>query len=366
MKRVLLIFCLFTLAPSAFGELLRTPYPGVRPTGMGNAFLAISDDNNALWYNPAGLARVKETHVSVIDLSLGVDSLPTLGRLGDALFGGNYNGLIQADKQSMRLGVRPTLITPYFSMAFFEQANAFLEMSDIDNLNANVDIYAFNDIGLAMGFGIPLGPYFSVGATVRGFHRTGVDTTLTALDLITDLGLPSTDDFMSAAFDHVIELTGSGLGIGVDVGMMATVPLPASYPKWTLAATINDIGSTTFRPIGLTSGPPAVPMTFNFGTALDYSLGMRRGNVNIAFDFRNAFDSATLIKKLNFGVEYKHPYFALRGGLSQGYPCGGFSLQFPPHTRIHFSTYGAELGAGLWQRPQRFYMVQFVVGFNPN
>lgn len=366
MKRIVLTLILLTFAPRAFGELLRTPYPGVRPTGMGNAFLAISDDNNALWYNPAGLARVKDYHVSVIDLSMGVDSLTTLGRLGDALFGGNYNGLIEADKQSMRVGARPTLVMPYFSMALFNQANAFMEMSDIDNLNANVDIYAFNDIGLAMGFGVPLGPYFSIGATGRVFHRTGVDTTLTALDLITELGLPSTDDFMAAAFDHVMELTGAGLGIGVDVGMMASVPLPAGYPRWTLAAVINDLGTTSFRPIGLSSGPPPVPMTFHFGTALEYELGMRRGNVNVAFDFRNAFDNATLIKKLNLGVEYKHRFFALRGGVSQGYPSGGISFQFPPHTRIHFSTYGAELGAGLWQSPQRFYMLQFVVGFNPN
>ncbi len=366
MKRIGLTFLLLFFAPCAFGELLRTPYPGVRPTGMGNAFLAISDDNNALWYNPAGLARVKDYHVSIIDLSMAVDSFATLGRLGDALFGGNYNGLIEADKQFVRVGTRPTLGMPYFSMALFNQANAFLEMSDIDNLNANVDIYAFNDIGLALGFGVPLGPYVSVGATGRVFHRTGVDATLTALDLITQLGLPSTNDFMAAAFDHVVELAGAGLGIGIDLGVMASVPLPAGYPRWTLAAVANDVGTTSFRPIGLESGPPSVPMTVHFGTALEYELGMRRGHLNLAFDFRNAFDSASLIKKTNLGIEYKHRYFALRGGLSQGYPSGGISFQFPPHTRIHFSTYGAELGAGLWQRAQRFYMLQFAIGFNPN
>ena len=32
--------------------------PGIRPLGMGNAFVAVADDRNALHYNPAGLARI--------------------------------------------------------------------------------------------------------------------------------------------------------------------------------------------------------------------------------------------------------------------------------------------------------------------
>ena len=33
---------------------------GVRPLAMGNAYVAIADDYNALFYNPAGIARLKE------------------------------------------------------------------------------------------------------------------------------------------------------------------------------------------------------------------------------------------------------------------------------------------------------------------
>ena len=45
------------------GEVFASEYPvlfrGVRPLGMGGAFLALSDDENALFYNPAGLNDVK-------------------------------------------------------------------------------------------------------------------------------------------------------------------------------------------------------------------------------------------------------------------------------------------------------------------
>ncbi len=34
-------------------------YRGIRPLGMGNAFITVADDENTLFYNPAGLNDVK-------------------------------------------------------------------------------------------------------------------------------------------------------------------------------------------------------------------------------------------------------------------------------------------------------------------
>ncbi len=36
--------------------------PGARPAGMGDAFVSISDDATACWWNPAGLAFLEQTH----------------------------------------------------------------------------------------------------------------------------------------------------------------------------------------------------------------------------------------------------------------------------------------------------------------
>jgi hypothetical protein len=52
------------------------PIPGVRPQGMGGAFVAVADDVNTLALNPAGLAIIKDrqVHVSHSDLyGTGVD-----------------------------------------------------------------------------------------------------------------------------------------------------------------------------------------------------------------------------------------------------------------------------------------------------
>ena len=40
---------------------IREFYNGVRPLGMGNAFVGVSDDFNAMYYNPAGLKLTKDS-----------------------------------------------------------------------------------------------------------------------------------------------------------------------------------------------------------------------------------------------------------------------------------------------------------------
>jgi hypothetical protein len=49
-----------TLAPVASAKELKWTHYGLRPLAMGNAFVAVADDYNALFYNPAGLARLKD------------------------------------------------------------------------------------------------------------------------------------------------------------------------------------------------------------------------------------------------------------------------------------------------------------------
>ena len=66
--------CLAFAAMMAFGggstlaEELRWTHFGVRPLGMGNAFVGQADDFNALYYNPAGLAWLKTWTFEVLAL----------------------------------------------------------------------------------------------------------------------------------------------------------------------------------------------------------------------------------------------------------------------------------------------------------
>lgn len=373
MKRISLILCtmLLWIGAEARAELIRTPYPGVRPTGMGGAFLAVSDDNNALWYNPAGLAKIRGVHFNVIDIGLGVDSSDTLSRITNAAFSGGLNNLVRTDEEMARLTIRPTFIIPYFGISVFENLNGYFNLraiKDFDIMNpatyqSKIDVYAFNDIGINAGIGIPMGEVLAIGASVRAFQRTSIDASIGAQDLLASLSLTQ-PDFMQAAYTSLKGMQGIGLGLGLNLGALVTVPLPKDYPTWTIAATAEDVGRTSFRPLGSMRAPKGVDSTYHFGTALKYNFGRDR-HLTLALDYRNAFEKLPITKQLYLGTEYRFKYVGLRGGLHQGYLSGGFSLEFPPHTRLHLSTYASETGDGLWKSNQRWYLMQFIIGFNP-
>ncbi len=67
----LLTVAVFLASPASASDIGTTALPflemqqGARPTGMGGAFTAVADDVNALWWNPAGMARSKLTEVTM-------------------------------------------------------------------------------------------------------------------------------------------------------------------------------------------------------------------------------------------------------------------------------------------------------------
>ncbi len=77
---------------------------GARPVGMGGAFVAVADDGNSLWWNPAGLARasykeIAAGHVKYFDNitsefgAIVLPLSPTLGTLGASFTYLNIPGL---------------------------------------------------------------------------------------------------------------------------------------------------------------------------------------------------------------------------------------------------------------------------------
>ena len=55
-----LVGLLWMWGASAAGQEAKWTHYGMRPLGMGNAYVGVADDYNVLFYNPAGLGRLKE------------------------------------------------------------------------------------------------------------------------------------------------------------------------------------------------------------------------------------------------------------------------------------------------------------------
>lgn len=366
------LFVVLASAVRAQAEVVRENYEGMRPTGMGGAFLAVADDDNVLWYNPAGLANIKGLHWNVLDLNVGFDSSDTMSRIGGAL-NGNTANIARPDTEMFQGGLRTGFFMPCFGIQIFDNMHGFYDLQNLSNLNASVDVDSKNDIGIAAGLALPMSPYFSIGATARAFERIGADMHLTAQDLINDLGITATD-LSKAVFTEIQKKAGTGYALGVDVGSMLTLPLPKDYPTIRFAAVAEDVGETTFHALGSKNAPQSVPMSYHFGASVKYDLSTvsRRGGSSntyflLAADWRHAFDPniSSYVKTIHVGAEYHINPISLRLGLYEGYPSAGFSLEFPPHTRLIFTTYEPELGSSLWERGQRWYLLQLVIGFKP-
>ncbi len=370
MRLGFLIFLLF-FTTSAWAKLLRVPYQGIRQLGMGNAFVALADDSNCLWYNPAGLARVSGPHFNMLDLQIGFDSMDTWDRLKNFMFKGDVQHLLRPDTEAIRIGTKPTFTMPFFGFSVFDNVTSFTDFQNLQSLDATVDIYTANDVGLIAGIAIPATKYFSFGLSARAFERNAIDAHITAQELLEEVEedplsfIQSRENFTSAVYDHISKLVGFGYAVGYNAGFLATLPLGADAPKVTFAGAAEDIGQTTFKKMGSLPTPKAILPSYHLGTSVSYKVDSL-SKMNFALDFRNATEHLPWQKKLHLGVEYRHKWFALRTGVYDAYLSLGFSVEFPPHTRVHFATYQSELDdTKLVTRGQRWYVMQFIVGFNP-
>ncbi len=55
--------------------------------------------------------------------------------------------------------------------------------------------------------------------------------------------------------------------------------------------------------------------------------------------------------------------FAFRGGMYQGYPSGGLGWD-ADFVKFNLATYAVELGQGLFERGQRWFIMQMILGLS--
>ena len=343
-------------------QFLRPNYLGVRPTAMGNAYTAVADDNNVLWYNPAGLTQIRGLHFNLFNFLMGADSTQTLSGIKEAVMNGQYSNLLQGQNpEFLRDTVAPSFFMPNFGFALLQNAQGIL---NIENLTSTgVDIFAANDLGAIAGIGIPVSKYLGFGVAASFVERSGIDVSMTPSQLLAYFSL-SESQFMANIYQALTSRMGTGYGFGVHLGALARLPIVDSNNELTFGAAALNVGRTTFTSLGSLPAPPGLPPVYNFGTSLLHYFHAR-SSLRWSVDIHHNFEVMPFFKQAHLGAEYRFSQFHFDVGLYQAYPTFGCGFHAPHHTEVIFSSYAMELGDKVWEQGLRVYLLQVNIGFSP-
>lgn len=347
-----LLFVFLFLSQSARAEDIGF---SVRALGMGNAYTAIVNDSDSVFYNPAGLGKIKGFNWNIMDLALGVnkvesyqDFLDVMGNSSDV--SGIVNELY-GKEVSLYIGGKSIVSIGGFSFGAYGLSDFNLQVNN--PVYPNIDSQVRVDLAYVAGWGMELMPdRLHVGVLGRRVVRQGGRVPI-GVSTIANL---NSDEIVD-------ELSRKGLGYAVDLG--ATLTLPGEFSPL-LSYTWRDVGDTTFRPTGSELAPQAVQQEHILGLGMTFESTLM--DIRPALDFRYLKQTQIpLGQRLNFGIEFSLPMIDVRGGFHQGYYTlgAGFDLWL---MRVDAATYGVELGQYPGQLEDRRYMLQitFEFGVDPS
>ena len=340
---------------------------------MGNAFVSIADDYNALFYNPAGLARLKEWDGELINPKVEL-SRNTSDFIKDAssLAGGSQdsvkNVLALIEKQTGKnqhigLGLTPHLIFPGFGFGAGFDIDANMVFHRYPSVNLDVGTRIVLPIAFAFN---ALEDRLSLGFAVKMRARGGIDHEFSIDDLESFIKKNNKATEGTAASTDQKELKDyveGGVGAGGDFGLLFT---PVKTMEPTFAFTVHDIGSTSYSKFdvgGEALGTPDPQLAaVNTGFSLK-PIQTGRMYVRTSIEAHAINQPYSFSKKLNLGLEWGHgEWIKVQTGLHQGYLSAGAQLDIML-LRIALVTYSEELGTYAGSREDRRYAAQIKLIF---
>ena len=334
---------------AAFAEEYPALFRGVRPLGMGGAFLTVSNDENALFYNPAGLDDVKgharvtilNPYVAASRNSIGLyRDIADLEGTDEAQVADLLNRHV-GEHQHSEAAFFPNVYMRDFAIGVLGRATMDLDVRNPADpevaTDARVDVAGL--VGVAHGF---WNQVLQVGATGKYVRREGVKKTFQTADIVVNF-----DPFANR--DRETDFA-------FDLGTKLNLPL---LFRPSVALVLQNIGGLDFGTLG------ADPQQLHFGVAihpdfwdLSNTLALEIHDLTKQIDGDN--DTS---KRIHIGAEVRFPkILALQAGVNQGYYTAGATLDFGILT-LAAATYAEELGVVAGQRADRRYVAQVGLGF---
>jgi hypothetical protein len=325
--RLVLLFIIFFSTTSQAQQIIENYY-SARAAGMGNAFSAVVDDSTALMYNPAGLDKIRNLHITS-GTNVGTDTL-NIATTVTNITGNNYASTIQqfyGQEVWGNFNNQFAISTRDFAIGGYSSVVASFDLNNPAYPTAAITLNG--DLAENMGFAVGLLPedILRLGISGKRITRYGGSTTLTPSTLVT---------LSNTTITNLINSYGNGYGI--DAGLILEMPV-ASHPEFSVVW--HDIGQTAFSLQGGTN--PLLPIDNNIVAGFSMNFGGDDFFIRPAFDFShiNLYEVAMGLK-FHVGVECGFSIFTLRTGVNQGYLTYGAGVKYGP-IAFDAAIYGEEL-----------------------
>lgn len=370
------------------GPRIHHEYESPRALGMGNAFVAVADDYNALFYNPAGMARRKDGH---LNLYLGGGTAQDLlGLISDIDKASSKQGSTDAEKQEAILEilnksygdsyallfnapsgilVRPNWGIGILPLNFNTHLNVHQSLGPVLNIHSYLDtVIAF---GLAKDYEkdwLPKGRT-SIGVTFKAVNRGYLNESFAAVDLVADSKVLEAKDFKE------------GFTLDADLGLLYDPEIPEegffsvfrlAKPSFGLVVrNIADYGFTTdlnlLDKAKSEEKPERLYRRIDIGSKWEYPELWIFGGRGV-LDFRDILHpSVNFRKSLHLGFEFDWKVFSwwkghYRIGLNQGYLTAGLSALLGIFN-LDLVTYAEDVGSLKNPKESRKYELRMNLDF---
>lgn len=332
-KAFLTVFAVLFISSASFcGNEPRSMILSPRVAGMGGAFVAVADDENALYYNPAGLKHVQKSTFTFFDpiVKIGKDYSKLQNAIDDIDAAGTDAAKAEAANKYIPLnvaagvGFSPYYLSPSFSASIFGAGNVRAEIVDKTKptirLQGNVDVtgivaypYALNEkLTLGASLSITNRGRYMCKTTTKGCNNVGGGVELGVVDLKPGENVQDKIEQRKAT------------GVGIDAGALYTL-----NQKVTLGAAIYNLFSTKFDYDTFSNSiPGTVTLAVKYDpSAMLMSMSFLK-DTKVALDIDRFFNGGSLWKKLHIGVESKLSEMVdLRLGLNAGWPTFGLGVK---------------------------------------
>ena len=324
--------------------------------GRGDSGIAIANYEDAIFYNPAGVAtggeRYKKTIFASPMIELSQDARDVIRQLriqdnrdptellrkhrGKPLHvGANvFSGMILR-----RAAIGAFAHTSNTALLYKDHARGALETLHAESLV---------DIGAVFTLAHNFTPGFFAGITGKFIKRNRGY-----------LNVNATEGHLLSSLNSHDDISMTGRGSGADIGLIYR---PRSQINLALGLVIQDLGDTALTLEKKTDRPAEkrllrdIPQTISIGTAIEF--GTKYSKFRFLADFRDLTNEYGMspYKRIHFGAELTfRNSIGFTAGLNQGYPSFGAYLDLKV-LRLDVGAYGEEIGERAGSRPDtRFY-----------